>query len=202
MAYVNDKSMKTMDIEYEATFLDVKRDEIRGRLRAAGAKLIKPDFLMKRTVFGLPSGHEIPSSWLRVRDEGDKITMSLKIIDGDKIEDQKEICLQIDNFEQGVMLLETLGAQHKAYQETRRELWTINDVEVTIDEWPYLEPYVEVEGKSETDVKAVSELLGFNYSEALFCSVDFIYNQKYGTPIDTICNHTPRITFTDPNPFL
>lgn len=190
-----------MNIEYEATFTDIDKDEIRGRLKKAEAILTKPDFLMKRIVFELPVGHEIPGGWLRVRDEGDKTTMSLKIVNGDRIEDQKEIYLKIDNFNEGVKFLEAIGAKSKAYQESRRELWVLDNVEITIDEWPYLEPYVEVEGKSEEEVRAVSEKLEFDYTQALFCSVDTLYNKKYGVPFDVINHKTSRITFSDPNPF-
>lgn len=190
-----------MDIEYEATFINIDKDEIRGRLKKAGATLIKPNFLMKRIVFELPTGHEIPGGWLRVRDEGDKTTMSLKVVNGDKIEDQKEIYLKIDNFTEGVKFLESIGARQKAYQESYRELWILDGVEVTIDEWPYLEPYVEVEGKSEKEVITASEKLGFDYAQALFCSVDTLYNKKYGVPFEVINHRTSRITFSDPNPF-
>lgn len=190
-----------MNIEYEATFIDVDKDEIRERLKKAGANLVYPEFMMKRFVFELPVGHEIKGGWLRVREEANKITMSLKITNGSNIEDQKEICLKIDNFNEGVKFLNTIGAKQKAYQESYRELWLLDDVEVCIDEWPYLEPYVEVEGKSEQEVKAVSEKLGFNYSQALFCSVDTLYNKKYSVPFEIINHKTNRITFTDPNPF-
>ena len=190
-----------MNIEYEATFINVDKDEIRGRLKKAGASLAYPEFLMKRFVFELPSGHEIEGGWLRVREEADKITMSLKITDGGKIEDQKEICLKIDNFHEGIKFLNSIGAKQKAYQESYRELWLLDNVEVCIDEWPYLEPYVEVEGKSEQEVKAVSAKLGFDYAKALFCSVDTLYNRKYGVPFDIINHKINRITFSDPNPF-
>lgn len=190
-----------MNIEYEATFINVDKDEIRARLEKIGAERIYPEFMMKRVVFELPSGHEIRGGWLRVREEADKITMSLKITDGGKIEDQKEICLKIDNFDEGVKFLNSIGAEQKAYQESYRELWLIDGVEVCIDEWPYLEPYVEVEGKSEPEVKAVSAKLGFDYSQALFCSVDTLYNKKYGVPFDIINHQTKRITFNDSNPF-
>jgi adenylate cyclase class 2 len=191
-----------MKIEYEATFINIDKDEIRGRLKSAGAQLIKPEFLMKRVVFELPEGHEIPGGWLRVRDEGDKITMSLKVVDGDKIENQKEIYLQINSFEEGISLLENLGAKRKAFQESRREFWLLDGVEITIDEWPYLEPYVEIEGETEELVKTMSKKLGFDYNQALFCSVDTLYNLKYGVPAEIINHKTPLITFNDPNPFV
>lgn len=78
-----------MDIEYEATFPEVKKDVIRKKLLEAGAVLVRPEFLQKRVVFHMPVGHEIPGGWVRVRDEGDKITMSLKVIDGSHIENQR-----------------------------------------------------------------------------------------------------------------
>lgn len=44
-----------MKIEYEATFINVNKDNIRDRLQKAGASLIKPEFLQRRVVFELPS---------------------------------------------------------------------------------------------------------------------------------------------------
>ncbi|MDP2741650.1 MAG: CYTH domain-containing protein [bacterium] len=191
-----------MDIEYEATFLDIDKEEIRKKLRNAEAKLVKPEFMQKRVVFNLPKGFD-GYSWLRVRDEGDKITMSYKEIRGkNMIEDQKEINLIINDFKAGEEFLETIGCQKKSYQETKREIWELRGVEICIDEWPFLEPFVEVEGKSEKEVKAVSEKLGFDYSKAWFCAAGLIYSKKYNIPTEVIDNETPKITFDMENPFL
>lgn len=191
-----------MDIEYEATFTNIDKDEVRQKLKKVGAKLIKPEFMQRRVVFNMPSGHEIKGGWLRVRDEGDKITMSLKVVDGKNIHNQKEICLEINDFNSAENFLISLGCDRKAYQESKRELWQLENVEITIDEWPYLEPFVEVEGKSEEEVKEVSQKLGLDYNKAVFGAVDVLYNMKYRTPIDIINNQTPNITFSDPNPFI
>lgn len=191
-----------MYTEFEATFPNIKKSDARAKLKKAGAKLIRKEFMQKRSVFNLPSGHEIKGGWLRVRDEGDKITMSLKIVDGDKIENQKEIQLKIDDYDEGVVFLETVGAIRKAYQETKRELWELDGVDITIDEWPFLEPFVEVEGKSEEEVKKVSQKIGFDYSKAKFCSVDILYSEKYGFPEDHFNNHSPKVIFDMENPFV
>jgi len=129
-----------MKIEYEATFTNIDKQDIREKLRKIRGKLIRPEFLQKRIVFNLPREYQIKGGWIRVRDEGDKITMSLKVVDGAGIESQKEICL-------------------------------IDGLEITIDEWPFLEPFVEIEGDSEESVKNVAEKLGFNYKDALFCQL-------------------------------
>ncbi len=191
-----------MQIEYEATFKNIDKKLIRQKLKEIGANLIKPEFLQKRSVFHLPKGHEIDGGWARVRDESDKITMSLKIVDGTNIENQKEVCLQVDNFEEAKQLLELLGCKEKAFQESKREIWKLNDVEITIDEWPFLEPFVEIEGKSEKSVKSATEKLGFDYKDALFCAAGTLYSKKYNLPEDTINNKTPKIIFGMGNPFV
>ena len=190
-----------MEIEYEATFLDIKKSEIRERLKRAGAKLIKPEFLQKRVVFD-PPGQSGTQRWLRVRDEKNRVTMSFKSVDGSKIENQKEINLTINDFKKGVDFLETIGCQKKSYQETKREIWNLKGVEICIDEWPFLEPFVEIEGGSEKKVKAVSKKLGFDYSKAWFCATGLIYSKKYGIPVKVIDCEIPKIVFNMKNPFL
>ncbi len=191
-----------MEIEYEATFTDIDKDKARARLREIGAKLVKPEFMQKRVVFNLPSGHEIRGGWMRVRDEADRVTMSLKVVDGDRIEDQKEICVVVDDFKKAESLLEGVGCSRKSYQETRRELWEIGGVEVMIDEWPFLEPLVEIEGKSEKAVRSVAERMGFDYAKAVFGAADKLYQRKYGLSTEYIDNEIPLITFGGGNPFL
>lgn len=195
-------SKTSLDIEFEATFANIDKDQIREKLKNAGAKLIRPEFMQRRVVFNLPKGHEIKGGWLRVRDEGDRITMSLKVVDGDRIEDQKETYLTVSDFNQAELLLTTIGCVRKAYQESKRELWCLDEVDITIDEWPFLEPFVEVEGKSKEVVEKASVKLGFDFNKALFCAVDKLYNLKYGVLEDVINNHTPEIVFNGENPFL
>jgi len=190
-----------MDIEFEATFPNIDKNEIRLRLEKIGAVLKRPEYMQKRVVFGLPKGHEIKGGWLRVRDEGDKITMSLKVINGDKIEDQKEVCVEVSDFQQAELLLSSIGCRRKAYQESKRELWILDDTEITIDEWPFLEPFLEVEGKSKEIVEQVTDKLGFDFGKALFCSVDKLYSIKYGISEDVVNNHTSEIIFDGKNPF-
>ena len=192
-----------MQIEYEAAFTNINKDEIRARLKKADAKMIYPEFLMKRYVWDFPSGHEIEGGWARVRQEADCITMSIKIIkDNKSIEDQQETCITVNSFEEAREILNTLGCQEKAYQESLRELWKIGDVEITIDEWPFLEPFIEIEGPSEQAVKDVAKQLDFDYSKAIFGSVDFQYFTKYKISTKQINTHTPRIAFDMDNPFI
>ncbi len=184
-----------MDIEFEATFIDIDISATREKLRSLGATCLKPETLMRRVVFFPPQGVE---GWLRVRDEGDVITLSLKEVTGTRMEDQKEVMLRIHDFTSGVKLLEALGAKKKAYQETKRETWLWHEVEITIDTWPGLDPFVEIEGHSEEEVKQVTAELGLDFARALFGAVDIVYEKKLGIPPDVINMQTPEITFENP----
>ena len=189
-----------MEIEYEATFENINKDEIREKLKKVGAILVKPEFLQKRIPFYLPGKNVTGKSFARVRDEGDKVTMSFKSFDGDKIENQKELCIEVSDFEKAVEFLELLGCKRKSYQESKREIWKLDTVEIMLDEWPFLEPFVEVEGKSEEEVKKVSEKIGFDYSKALFSNTAMLYQKKYNIPNDKI-NVELLVVFDMENPF-
>jgi adenylate cyclase class 2 len=191
-----------MEIEYEAVFTNIEPDSFRAVLTSAGAELARAEYMQKRSAFNLPDSVLTHKGWARVRDEGDKITMSVKSIEGEGIESQKESCVTVDSFKQAESLLTQLGCVKKAYQETKRELWMLDGVEVTIDTWPFLEPFVEVEGSSEAVVKAVAEKLGFEWADAKFCAVDTLFSEKYGISQEQINNDTPYVVFDMVNPFV
>lgn len=191
-----------MNTEFEAAFLNINPEIFRKKLREVGADNTREEYLQKRITLELPQEKRSPNTWLRVRNEGDKITFALKGITGDSIEDQKELMVNVDDFEVTVALLETIGCITKSFQESKRELWMLDEAEVTIDTWPFLDPYVEIEGISEEHVKDVSEKLGFNFSEAKFCSTSEIYKMKYGKTLEELPKIVlDRFAFDIDNPF-
>jgi len=190
-----------MYVEYEATFANVDKKQVRDKLKKIGGKLLKAEFLQRRITFSVPE-NTFKHSWARVRDESDRVTMSFKANTGNGINDQKEIELIIDNFQKGVDFLKKLGCKKKSYQETKREIWDLERTKIFIDEWPFVPPFVEIEGTSEKEVKIISEKLGFNYAEALFCPVGTIYSKQYGVSEKIINNEIPKITFDMKNPFI
>jgi adenylate cyclase class 2 len=191
-----------MNIEYEAKFLKIDKGEFRKKLNSLGAKLVRAERLMRRSAFHLPKGLEVYETFVRVRDEGDKVTMSIKSGSGKSITDQKEICLKIDSFDNAILFLENLGCTKKSYQETMREEWELDDAVITIDTWPFLETYAEIEANSEEKVKVVSEKLGFVWRDAFWGGTALLIAQKYGRTEDEINNQTPLIVFGDKNPYV
>jgi adenylate cyclase class 2 len=173
---------------------------MRSRLKDAGASMQYPERLMRRRNFYPPEETAVANTWVRVRDEGDRVTMSIKQ-QGTRMEDQKETQLVIDSFDAAAAFLNHLGCRDKNYQETRREMWRLDGCEIAIDEWPFIEPLVEIEGASEEAVRAVSAQLGFDWNEAIFATADKLYARKYGIEPRAVNRH-PHLTFDRPNPFL
>ncbi len=180
-----------MELELEAKFIDIDKEVLRRRLRENGATLVRPEMKMKKTIFDL--GRNI---FARVRDEGDHIGVTQKnVSDATKIDGTHEVNLVVDDYDRAVAFITALGIRPKAEQETMRESWTLDGIEIDIDTWPWLPTFVEIEGKTVDDVKNVSQKLGFDFTNAHFGSVDEIYRLYYNVTNDDI-NFAPEIKFT------
>ncbi len=169
-----------MNTEIEAKFLAVDHDAIRAKLRELGATCEQPMRLMRRKTYDFASKPlQDKHGWVRVRDEGDKITMSYKQLNDRTAHGTKEVNLVIDTFDAGDQFLQAIGLVRKSYQETKRESWTLHDVQIELDEWPWIQPLIEIEGPSEQVVRDVATNLGFNWNAALHGSVENAYQAEY-----------------------
>jgi adenylate cyclase class 2 len=182
-----------METEIEAKFLDIDPEATRKLLRDLGATLVYPEVLMKRRVFDNPTNKQ--SDWLRVRDEGDKVTMSYKKVVDRTVHGTKEITIEVSNFDDACAILAAAQLRPASYQETRREKWILDGAEVTIDTWPWIPTFVEIESSSEDDLRSVAKNLGLDWSQAFFGSVEPAY-QKYYDVTDAEINSWPEIIFT------
>jgi adenylate cyclase class 2 len=186
-----------MKKEIEATFTSVEKDAVRLKLETANFVLKTPEYLMRRKTFDF--SHVAPgrNKWGRVRQESDKVTMTIKEILGTGINDTYEVELVVNDFDTATSFFEACNIPAKAFQENNREVWERDGVEVTIDTWPGLNPFVEVEAATEDGVRKVSDELGFDFEKAVFGSIDTIYEKELGIPATTIIK-LPEITFTNP----
>lgn len=169
-----------MEIELEAKFLDINPVELRKKLRQLGAKLIYPEQLMSRKNFDYPDHRlEKIGGWIRVRDEKDSVTLAYKQLVSRRIEGTKEISLKVDNFGNICKFLKAIGLVDRSYQETKREKWFLKDVEITIDTWPWIPSFVELEGMEEQQLRAIASKLKIDWSKALHGSVEIVYQNYY-----------------------
>lgn len=170
-----------MQTELEVKFCNIDIADMRRRLKKAGAICHSPMRLMRRALIVEPH-HQAVHSFIRVRDEGDKITLTYKrradhmasTLDG-----TKEIEVTVSDFDKTLELFKESGWQYKTFQESRRETWQLGMAEVVIDEWPWLAPYIEIEAGSEPELKQTAEQLGLNWSGAIIGHIDAVYELEY-----------------------
>lgn len=182
--------------EIEAKFFIDSKDDIRKKLSNIDLKLINEEHLMKRKCFHCNDKKE-ERIYIRVRDEGKKITMTYKEIKGKGINDIEEIEIEVNNFENACELITKTNYSQVAYQENMREVWRNEEVEIVIDTWPFLQSYIEIEAKNEEIVKKYAKLLNFDFEkEAYFGAVGVLYEKQYSIP-EKIINNLPLFIFND-----
>jgi adenylate cyclase class 2 len=185
-----------MQTEIEAKFLAIDHSSVRAKLRDAGAVCEQPMRLMRRKTYDYPNKSlNKKNGWVRVRDEGDKITMSYKQLNDRTVHGTQEVNLVIDSFDAADWFLVTVGLVSEAYQETKRESWVMDGVQIELDEWPWIKPFVEIEGPSERAVREVAAKLGLDWSLARHGSVENAYQAEYDVTEEEV-DSWPEITFT------
>jgi len=192
-----------MKPEIEVKFLNADHDALRTKLTEIGAVCAQPMRLMKRTTYDFPDDrlrHE-KNGWARVRDEGDKITMSYKQLNDRSLDGTHEVNLTVDSFEMANDFLQQIGLVPKAYQETKRESWRLDDFEIELDEWPWIKTYIEIEGSDEQSLRDLAAKLGLDWAGACHGSVEIVYQAEYDVTDDEI-DDISRITFEYPVPEL
>ena len=91
----------------------------------------------------------------------------------------------INDFLQGVKILESLGCRKKYYLEKFRETWNLGNTEIVIDSLPGTPEYAEIESNDEKEIIITQKILGLNESGPEFRKYD-LYNSEYGISSDKI----------------
>jgi len=191
-----------MKSEIEAKFLNINHDEIREKLAAAGAVCEKPMRLLRRVT--IENADLIAkNAFVRVRDEGDKVTMTYKQFDNSSVDGAKEIEIIVDDFEKAVALLGAAGLPSQSFQESKRETWKLDTTEIVLDEWPWLNPYIEIEGEGEASLRDVATKLGLDWDSAVFGDVMVAYRAQYPHLAENqTVGRIAEVKFGDPLPDL
>jgi len=190
--------MKKDDTEYEVKFYPVEKSEFRHKLQSVGARLVIPERKMIRSVADFRENPTLGNrECIRVRDEGGVVRLSFKsfVKDAKTINDQKEIETEVSDFDATVRILEKTGLKFNRHQETLREEWDIDGVQITIDTWPGLLTYSEIEGNSEESVIRITKLLGFDWDEKLIMPASQLYAKVYGITDEEALEKISDITF-------
>jgi adenylate cyclase class 2 len=180
-----------MHEEIEVKFLNIDVGATEEKLKNIGAKKVG-EYFYRRQIFDYP-GYTLDKkgAWLRLRDEGDKITLSFKQRLGIEAHDgsvsdkgMEEIEIVVSDFEKTKKLLLKTGLIEKFYQENKRIRWVKDGIEFDIDFWPQLDPYLEIEAKSWEEIDAAIGWLGLNPADKKIFSANQIYKSKGINEID------------------
>jgi adenylate cyclase class 2 len=188
-----------MKTEIEVKFLDVDFNLMREKLTQLNAVCEQPMRLMRRAIIETPE-LEAKHGFLRIRDEGHKVTLTYKQFHEYSLTGAREIEITVSSFEDTMALLDQAGLTHKSFQESKRETWRLGEVEVVLDEWPWLKPYIEVEGPSEESVREVASQLGFDWTDAVFGSATAAYQVQYPNGDAHQLVNLPVVAFDQPIP--
>jgi adenylate cyclase class IV len=102
-----------MGKEYEAKFLDIDVEKMRTKLLSLGATKIHDRIMLRRSVYKLCN--TTIKSYARVRDDGDGVSMTIKIYNDPKFPEEHEIHIQED-YDTGVKFLTSLGLEKKQHK--------------------------------------------------------------------------------------
>ncbi len=190
----------TMKTEIEKLFYEVDKEALRKAILGIGGILVKKEFLQKRFVWSLPqlNGRH---RWMRLRDEGDKVVLTYKIKTEGEHADEAEVV--VSDFQSTKSILESVVCPPNSYQENFREIYMLNELEVAIDTWPFLDPVCEIEGESNEKIFELAKKLNLNIEKSMSSNVTTVYYQKYGKWIpEMLIEKQLQITFDSENPFL
>lgn len=169
--------------EIEVKFLDIDKKLIEKKLKSLGAKKIY-DRVFKDRVFDYPGWPlDKKMSWLRLRDKGEKITLSFKkrlgVVKGRNDLGMEENEIIVNDFEETSQILEKIGMIQKFNEEKRREHYELDGVEIDIDTWPLIPTLLEIEAGSWDKVQETAEKLGLNWKDKKITSAMQVY-EIYG----------------------
>ena len=81
----------------------------------------------------------------------------------------------MSDMETTLEILAKIGIKPRGYQENKRQEYDLDGVQVVIDRWSKLKPYVEIEANSVVEVVKTAALLGFAESDLITKSTSDLY---------------------------
>ena len=172
-----------MEREIELKILEVDEEHFEEKILSLGA-VKQGSFFQRRYVYDFNPVN--PNKWIRLRTNGEKTTLTIKEIkDKNAIDGVCELEVEVGDFDKTNMMLNLLGYKPRNYQENYRKVYLFNNLEISIDSWPLIPTYVEIEGKSTSDVLGFLELVKDEGKETTL-DVDSIYREIYGIDMKQI----------------
>lgn len=165
--------------EFETKVLNINVTEIEEKLQKSWAKVIEDTTLMKRRVFNSKSHDDGQGKRFRLRKKWEKTTLTYKERWWTKIWSTHELEVEIKDFDTMAEILKKIKREVMLYQENKRKIYMVNDIEFCIDSRPKIPTYLEIESTNIEKVKKWLELLWLTGKDEWDLGVIETYT-KYG----------------------
>ena len=167
-----------MPKEYELRYINYKKADIIKKLKSLGAKQIHKPMIYEYTVFAHPIKKDQADSYIRVRKEFNKISLTYKDNLKSKYVDEYETL--VSDYESTIDILYKMGLKKKYSIQKLREKWSIKGCkEIVFDTYPALPDYMEIECDSVENIKKLEKKLGL--SEEKIFHAGSLYKDLYNT---------------------
>ena len=173
-----------MGKELEVAILNVDEKEVRRRLTELNA-MHTGQYNFSRVELMLEGEIGSGKSWIRVRTDGKETTMTFKRMEGEgDFAPMEEYEVKTDNFVNTVKILNSISNK-LSYFENERDAYTLDSTYITIDKWPEIPTFVEIEAPTVKKLKEINERLGIRGDFVGNVSIDSIY-RSYGKDFKAI----------------
>jgi len=166
-----------MPKEYEYRFNNYDKKDIITKLKELGAKYYGT-FKFKVMVFTDQNNSE---KYIRIRDEGHRVTMTIKNNLTDKFPIENEII--INNFDEGINMLLQLNCKKRYYYEKYREIWKYKNSEIIFDMNPGIPELMEVESGTKKELDILCKKLDLNITNYQGFSNNKMYIDLFGITV-------------------
>ncbi len=145
-----------MKEELELRILNVDTNKIINKLEELNA-IKKGDWFYKRIIYDTKPVDE--NKWIRLRSNGEEVTLTYKNYSNSSVDGVQELEIIVSDLDKTKEMLKILGYEPRSYQENKRTRYMVDDIEIDIDQWPGLNPYVEVEAPTKEKVEYMINML-------------------------------------------
>lgn len=174
-----------MKTEIETRFLEIDVPALTQQLTELGA-VDRGEIMLNDIIFYDPELlWQSLGKFVRLRKKGDVVTLTYKHTSSHTIDGTQEVEFAVSDMHAARAFVEAIGLAAYRTVEKKRHTFTLDAVSVDIDSWPKIPPYVELEGDSIEEVRAVAEKLGFAWENRFDASPGQVF-KKYGYDINTI----------------
>ena len=179
--------MSSFKEEIEVKYLNVDKGLLEAKLLEIGAEKVG-DIFLRHVAFDYPDYRlDKDNSWIRLRDEGDKIVLAFKKRLGVTSQDgstndegMEEIEVIVDSYTEAKSFLTKIGLIEKHGEaQKKRSKWKMGDFTFDIDTIALVPTYLEIEAGSWEEIDEIAKKLDLNPENSKICSAQQLY-MMYG----------------------